>query len=271
MFYFWVFPRERGIKGVRATFLLSLFIAVTSLLTAPIPSSAVSQDHFIYIDAQKAERKLIEPSEQQLYADFYLRQHFLPWIEKGPLYERKKVEEFFSVYLGKLAQGDGKTGKGARITRNARLSDYPDLNLAAVTIDRIDVLGLPYRDRRKREVNLALQASSISRGTPIMISHWSRDRKWYYVETAYVCGWTTPKHLALVSDDFIEKWQRREFVTVVRDGGGTRSVNFIRWSGKGRRDGISSFLREGVTRGDGQGRLSSPVSKRPAFLCPLLM
>ncbi|MCX7981678.1 MAG: SH3 domain-containing protein [Syntrophales bacterium] len=203
-------------RGARWTlfFFLGVFLC---LLFQPVRlGAAVSQDHFSYIDMMKADETLLASKEQFLFSDHYLRQYFMPWTEKGPLYEQKRVEMFFATYLEKIARREGR--KERKLIKNASLSQYPKLNFPAIATDRIDVLGLPYRSKRDGQLNLSLQASSVSRGTPLLISHQSLDEKWYYVETAFVCGWARKKHIVPVSLDFVETWRKYPLVVVVRDG-----------------------------------------------------
>jgi len=197
-------------------FLLGLSLGTTRL------EGALSQDHFTYVANLEMKKNIVSPEEQSLFADHFLRQHFLPWTEGGSQYGRDRIQAFFSAYMEKIVANGSKRGKGDKIAHNARLSDYPSLHLRAITTDRIDIRGLPYHVRRNGGVNLILQASSVPRGTPLVISHRSWDRKWFFVETGFVCGWTQGKHIACVSDAFVEKWRNSPLICVVKDDGNYR-------------------------------------------------
>jgi len=195
-----------------------IFWLLIMILGAELACAGYPQDHFSYLEGLDAEKELISRDEQFLFADFYLTQHFLPWRTGGYQYDAGRVRAFFRTYLEKINRASPSRKRERRIEENAELFDYPGLHIRAITTDRIDVLGLPYRAKRGNVINLALQASSVPRGTPLLVTHLSRDRKWYFVESGFVCGWVKEKYVALVDEKFTETWERGPFAVIMKDG-----------------------------------------------------
>ena len=62
-----------------------------------------------------------------------------------------------------------------------------------------------------------LQNSALWPGTPVAVSHVSRDRQWVYAQTALVSGWTQAENVAAVDAKFMREWRGRPLAVIVRD------------------------------------------------------
>lgn len=61
------------------------------------------------------------------------------------------------------------------------------------------------------------QNSALWLGTPVFISHVSRDRAWVYVETAFTSGWVRQEDVALADEPFRKEYRTRVMAAVRED------------------------------------------------------
>lgn len=61
------------------------------------------------------------------------------------------------------------------------------------------------------------QNSSIHINTPIVVSHYSLDKKWVYAQTSFASGWIESKDIALVNHEFQQKFQNNDYAITVKD------------------------------------------------------
>jgi hypothetical protein len=95
----------------------------------------------------------------------------------------------------------------------------------AITIRRTNVKALPtsasfYRDPRKTGEGFPFdynQNSALHINVPLLISHFSKDKRWAFVEASYSFGWVKISDLALVDSAFIEKFENNHYAIAIKD------------------------------------------------------
>ena len=189
------------------------------------------QDHRAYLPKDGADKSLLSADLQADRQRQYNRLFFQPWHQGHTLFTREDAEGFFQNYLKK-----GENGKTAprpkkaflkALAKNARLTNYPNADLRAITIGHTDMRGLPTsrpfhsskngRPHRTPSFD-RLQVSAIPPNTPVYIVHWSRDKKWCLAETGFAFGWIAARKLAFVNDSFIKTWETGSYVSFIHDG-----------------------------------------------------
>jgi cell wall-associated NlpC family hydrolase len=111
------------------------------------------------------------------------------------------------------------------MVRQAGLSSFPSLAQRAITLRHTNMRGLPTGHSLPdiRNAPLAplrfdrLQISSIPPGTPVYVSHRSRDRLWCLAETGFAVGWLPTRDLALADDAFFAQWETGTYAAVIKD------------------------------------------------------
>ncbi|WP_419769676.1 MAG: SH3 domain-containing protein [Candidatus Marinarcus sp.] len=61
------------------------------------------------------------------------------------------------------------------------------------------------------------QNSGIKINTPILISHFSKDKQWAYITTAYITGWISVDSLAIVDKTIIETFEQSQYYIAIKD------------------------------------------------------
>ncbi len=108
---------------------------------------------------------------------------------------------------------------------NAQLDSYPSRALRAIALRNSSLRALPsrgpfYYDFRRAGEGYPFdynQNSAVWAGTPLFVSHLSRDGRFVAVETPYTCGWIDSRDLAYVDDEFVSTYRSRDLVAIVRD------------------------------------------------------
>ena len=191
--------------------------------------SDLRQDPRVYVDREAADLPLL-PAEVQgslNAADDLLA--FAPWHQAVPRHTREQVTWGFREYGSNPGYGKDARRHPAdwirKMAVNAHLDDYPQGGFPAVTVNRIDFRVLPTRDRHSRKPDRLsrenpfdnLQESTAPAGTPVLVTHLSRDGKWLLTETSYALGWVPAKDLAAVDADFMQSWECGRYAVIIRE------------------------------------------------------
>ncbi|HFQ62387.1 MAG TPA: glycoside hydrolase [Epsilonproteobacteria bacterium] len=108
---------------------------------------------------------------------------------------------------------------------NAHYESIDSKKYKAITIKHTNVKALPtstafYRDPRKTGEGFPFdynQNSSLHINVPLLISHFSRDKRWAFVRASYSFGWVKTSDLALVSKNFIKRFKNDNYAMVIKD------------------------------------------------------
>ena len=108
---------------------------------------------------------------------------------------------------------------------NAHYEQINSKKYRAITIRHTNVKALPtsaafYRDPRKTGEGFPFdynQNSSLHINVPLLISHFSKDKRWAFVQASYSFGWVKTSDLALVSNDFVKKFENGNYAMVIKD------------------------------------------------------
>lgn len=159
----------------------------------------------------------------------YNKKYFKPWqlsrldipkedfaweirfITKKPIYREKGSVIKASTYNKWIA--------------NANYENINTKNYKAITIRRTNVKALPtssayYRDPAETGEGFPFdynQNSALHINIPLLISHFSKDKRWAFVQASYSFGWIKVEDLALVSKPFIKTFQNGRYAMSIKD------------------------------------------------------
>jgi len=166
--------------------------------------------------------------KQKRYDKEYNKKFFRPWfMKKMNLSWRQKKWQFgfvkqkiYTRYGKRLSKKWFKYQK-----QNSNFKAYESLLKSAITLRHSDLKSYPtkqdfyYNPKRTGEgfpfdYN---QNSSININTPLIVSHYSKDKKWVYVRCAYAYGWLPIKDIAFVSKYFKKQFMNNNYAITIRD------------------------------------------------------
>ncbi|MCK9391980.1 MAG: SH3 domain-containing protein [Syntrophales bacterium] len=189
-----------------------------------------SQDHFSYVDKAQCERPLASVAWQKKMDEQYRTNFFKPWHQAASRFTQSDVEQAWVMFKNDVQDGKKSSRRRrawiGKMAANAGLLSYPNASVKAITTGVAHLRHLPaakavyFRKALTGETRSPfdkLQVSSIAPGTPVYISHVSRDKAWAIAETGYALGWMPLNELAVVTPEFINRWEQGPHVAVVRD------------------------------------------------------
>jgi len=168
-------------------------------------------------------------NEEQLnYDQEYNEKFFSPW--QFPYMNLTEEEKSWQM---KYANEKTYRRNGRRISKkwfnstiaNSNFSNYESLSLPAITIKHADLKLFPtqkgiYYDPKRTGEGFPFdynQNSSIHVNTPLLVSHYSLDKKWVYAKTSYAFGWIKASNIAFVDQTFISEFQNGDYAITVKD------------------------------------------------------
>ena len=111
------------------------------------------------------------------------------------------------------------------VTANAQLGQYPSRAAYGITVRNTSMRALPstdpfFYDFRKAGEGYPFdynQNSGVWAGTPLFLSHISRDGRFLAAESPYTCGWIDSRDIAYVDEEFVAKYRSANLAAIRRD------------------------------------------------------
>ena len=168
-------------------------------------------------------------NEEQLeYDRVYNENFFSPWNQSSvELTEEEKTWQY-KYAKQKTYRVDGtpisKSWYDTEIA-NSNFEHSDTLNLPAITLRHTDLRLYPsskgiYYDPKKTGEGFPFdysQNSSVHMNTPLMVSHYAKDKQWVYVQASYASGWIKVQDIAFVTPQFQEKFKNNNYAITVKD------------------------------------------------------
>jgi len=109
---------------------------------------------------------------------------------------------------------------------NANYEKYLSVNKKALSLNLLNIRAFPTDKVILRDPNKAgegfpfdyLQNSTIAANKPLLISHYSKDREWVFVEASFAYGWVKSSEVVILDEKYTKLWQQAEQVHIVKDG-----------------------------------------------------
>lgn len=109
---------------------------------------------------------------------------------------------------------------------NANYTDFKKVNKKALTLINTNIRAFPtskplFYDPKKAGEGFPfdyLQNSSIAPNKPLLVSHYSKDKKWVFVESSFTFGWVKSRDIVLIAEKYTEVWQKAEQVFIIKEG-----------------------------------------------------
>ncbi|WP_456432718.1 SH3 domain-containing protein [Nitratifractor sp.] len=188
----------------------------------------------------------IPRSRQLRYDREYNRRYFAPWSQTR-LLEPENERLWMLRFVARKVLYDAK---GHRIPASLIRRWIADsawdradtLRAHAISVRPTNLRAFPtrhpaYRDPWKNTEGFPFdyfQHSELHVNVPLYVSHYSRDRKWAYVEAAHAAGWVPVRDIALVDRDFMRRFRTGRYYVTIRDDlwllRGKRRVGLIKLS-----------------------------------------
>jgi cell wall-associated NlpC family hydrolase len=167
--------------------------------------------------------------EEQLDYDMrYNEKFFEPWsMGDMGLSEGEKTWQFMFAKRKMYRRYGERIPKSwfKKQIKNSNFKEYQSVNRPAIVIRHTNIKLYPTDKEFYYNTNRAgegfpfdyNQNSSVYVNTPIFISHYSKDKKWAYIKTAFAFGWIKVNDLAYVSETFQDRFQTPRYAVSTTD------------------------------------------------------
>ncbi|MDF1877915.1 SH3 domain-containing protein [Sulfurimonas sp. SAG-AH-194-L11] len=110
--------------------------------------------------------------------------------------------------------------------QNANYEAYQSINKKALTLVNVNLRAFPTNKPVLKDPKQAgegfpfdyLQNSSIAANKPLIISHYSKNKKWAFVESSFAFGWVKSRNIVIINDKYTKIWQKAQQVFIVKEG-----------------------------------------------------
>ncbi len=191
--------------------------------------------------------KPIPRAKQLAYDREYNRIYFSPWNQGFRIREPKADLLWAIPFVLKRNIYDGRKRLIPLATRqawvrNAQMERLGSVGARAISVRHTNLRALPtntpaYRNPWKSTEGFPfdyLQNSELHLNVPLYLSHYSKDRRWAFVQAAHANGWVPVRDIALVDRRFIRAFKTGRYFISTKDNlwlkDGKRPYSLIKMS-----------------------------------------
>ena len=214
-------------------FIVSLFaiIAFSDVVTEDFINDlkTLTQSVACYVNSADLNTLRFTEEAQILAVKYYKKVLFSPWRQALPYTTTAQIQSLVNNYSTGNWYAENKlrkdSGEFRRLKLLSNLENYPNCNKKAISIRNTSLRLLPthkpnFYDFAKPGEGYPfdmLQNTGIPLNTPLFVAHFSKDKMWVFVESAYASGWMPLSDLAFTSEQFVENWKQFSFYTPLID------------------------------------------------------
>ncbi len=195
-----------------------------------MPANQVGDTLHIQQDTTPFTKKITTMSaEEQLeYDQQYNEKFFEPWNLGAVTLGMSEKTWQFKYAKETTYRKDGSLIPKSWYTQEIQNSNFgmsDSLSLPAITLKHSNLRLYPsnkgiYYDPRRTGEGFPFdysQNSSVHINTPLIVSHYSLDQQWVYVQTSFASGWMKTEDMAFVTQAFKEKFKNDDYAITVKD------------------------------------------------------
>lgn len=112
------------------------------------------------------------------------------------------------------------------IENNVNYKDIKTLNLKAISLKELNIRAFPtdkplFLDPSKAGEGFPfdyLQNSTIAPNKPLLVSHYSQDKEWAFIESSFTFGWVKSGDIVILDKKYTDLWQKAKQIVITEDG-----------------------------------------------------
>lgn len=175
------------------------------------------------------DSKTLNPAKKAMLKKEYLEHFFAPF-DRQPQHSAEELQWGLNQAYANLGFGENLLPyikqEIEALEFEANLQTYPSVKKPAIVTRNSNLRVLPTNKPRFYNPKLAgegfpfdyWQNSSIYVGTPVLITHYSRSKKWAFVESGFVSGWILSLDIGILNDNqILELKKNQDFLVVTHD------------------------------------------------------
>lgn len=167
--------------------------------------------------------------ENNIASDLFFENYFRVWnIEKVSI-SKEDAMWAHSLYSEKNGYAENlqklKSSFFKKLMINANYDSFATLNKKALSLKLLNIRSMPtdsvvLLDPKKAGEGFPfdyLQNSTIAPNKPLLISHYSKDGAWAFVESSFAFGWVHTRDIVTIAEKYTKIWQQAEQVFLLKD------------------------------------------------------
>ncbi|MEN4053011.1 MULTISPECIES: SH3 domain-containing C40 family peptidase [Sulfurimonas] len=112
------------------------------------------------------------------------------------------------------------------IYARSNFKDFAKLNKPAITLKALDIRAFPSEkpllmDPKKAGEGFPfdyLQNSSIAPNKPVLVSHYSRDKEWVFIQASFAYGWVKARDIVFIPKKYAKLYQAAQKEFFIKEG-----------------------------------------------------
>ncbi len=185
------------------------------------------QDTMLY--SKSLSNSFFSNSFQKKMDKSFNKTYFKPWNMKKIRESKKSAMWAFYAYSKAKMYGENHIllpkDWFKKQKENANFNNFNKINKKAITVVNSNLRNFPtnkpiFKDVRQAGEGFPFdygQNSAIKANSPILISHYSKDRAWAYVQSSFALGWVEIRDIAFVDKKFQQKFQNNKYVVSIKE------------------------------------------------------
>lgn len=221
-------------KVLRASYLITL--AASILLSGCADKSTkllntTDQSAEKYVN-QSPNQLLLSNKSQARHQEDFLQHYYSPWNPNSQPSTTSVTIDFNKTYLQFIKNSSvGENLNPINPTFFSQLKDNANIKALkkpfqrAITIATCNIRRLPTSQPAFASIDEPgatfpfdqLQNSLLPAEMPVRILHQTKDHAWSLIQSSFMIGWVKSSALAYVDQPFINQWQRKHYITPLKD------------------------------------------------------
>ena len=164
-----------------------------------------------------------------LIQDNYTKYYFSPWIRKVPMSSRYDLMWPWDTFSSSNAYGENFRNLSKKYLENmfikANHNSLGFVNKKGIAIKTQSLRVFPSHKAIFKIPKAGYegypfdysQNSLINANEPILISHYSTDNEWAYIETSYISGWLKKDNIAQMDKEIVNRWINSRQASILED------------------------------------------------------
>jgi len=218
---------------IRSCLLLLLLILLGGCAVRPPVGVAdpdrYPQDARLYLQENTAEARLVTPETQAGLDADYDKRFFAPWELRGASLPASEAFRWATDFGSRQGYAENlqpiTRERRQKLLGELQQESYPSLARPAITVRNTACRIFPTARPFFLDPRLAgegfpfdhLQHSALWAGTPLLVTHVSRDGAWYFAESGSVAGWLPALDIAWTDEAFRMAYRTGTYAALLAD------------------------------------------------------
>jgi len=159
----------------------------------------------------------------------YEESYFSMWNLKRPKQTLEEIKWPFNSYKFGKSYGENlqllEQSFFDEMLYQSNLSQYTSLNKKALTLKLLNIRAFPTHKPLLRDPSKAgegfpfdyLQNSTVHANKPVLVSHYSKDKKWVFITTSFAYGWVLADEIVFMDEQYTDIWQKAKQIHIIKE------------------------------------------------------